>query len=57
MKLSVAQRHQLSIALSTLKMSDAGVLVMGGMTKEEARDFLKSIGWSDERIKKEDWNG
>lgn len=49
--LSVPQKHQLKIAKKTLTMSDAGAKVMGGMTKEEAREFLKSIGWSDKKIK------
>jgi hypothetical protein len=51
-KLSVPQKHQLAIAKKTLKMSDAGATVMGGMNKKEAVDFLKSIGYSDARIKK-----
>ncbi len=51
-ELTVPEKHQLAIAKSTLKMSDAGAMIMGGMTKKEARDFLKKIGWSDQRIKK-----
>lgn len=46
----VWQRHQRRIAVQTLKMNDAGAAVMGGMSKEEAREFLKKVGWSDERI-------
>jgi len=49
--LTVPQKHQKAIALKTLKMNDVGVKVMGGMTKEEARDFLKSIGYSDSKIR------
>ena len=38
------KRHQLRIARDTLNMSDAGALIMGGMTKYEARAFLKING-------------
>jgi hypothetical protein len=48
--LDVPQKHQKNIAISTLKMSDAGARIMGGMTKEEARAFLKSIGYTDRQI-------
>jgi N-acetylneuraminic acid mutarotase len=51
-ELSVFDKHRKNIALKTLKMNDVGVSVMGGMNKEEAREFLKKIGYSDERIKK-----
>ena len=51
-ELTVPQQHQLKIAKKTLKMNDVGVMVMGGMSKQEARDFLKSIGWSEQKIKK-----
>lgn len=52
-KLSVPEKHAFKIAKDTLKMSDAGAKVMGGMTKDEARDFLKNkVGWSDSKIKK-----
>ena len=44
--------HQKSIALKTLKMSDVGANVMGGMTKAQARTFLKKIGYSAEKIAK-----
>jgi len=50
--LDTFQKHQKNIAIKTLKMSDAGARVMGGMTKEEARDFLKSIGYSDRKIER-----
>jgi len=50
--LTVPQRHQKNIAIKTLKMNDVFAKVMGGMTKEEAREFLKSIGWSDSRIRR-----
>jgi len=50
--LSVPEQHQKKIAIKTLKMPDAMVGVMGGMNKDEARDFLKSIGYSDSKIRK-----
>ncbi len=37
-------KNQLKIARSTLKMSKAGAQVMGGMTHDEARAFLKKHG-------------
>jgi hypothetical protein len=49
-EISVFDKHQLKIAKATLNMSDVGVLIMGGMTKEEARAFLASMGWSKEKI-------
>ena len=33
--------HQVKIAKATLKMSDEGALIMGGMTKAEAREILR----------------
>lgn len=50
--LSVPEKHQLAIAKKTLKMSDAGANIMGGMNKKEAKEFLKKIGYSDKQIKK-----
>jgi hypothetical protein len=35
-ELSVPERHQLRIARDTLKLSDVGAMIMGGMTKDEA---------------------
>lgn len=40
----VPTQHQINIAKKTLKMSDAGAKIMGGMTKEEARALLKKHG-------------
>lgn len=34
-------KHQVKIAKATLKMSEVGAAIMGGMTKEEARKLLK----------------
>lgn len=42
--LSVPEQHQRKVAIATLKMPNAMIGVMSGMTKQEARDFLKSIG-------------
>lgn len=42
-QLSVPEKHQLKIARSTLKMSDIGARIMGGMTKDEARDIIKRL--------------
>lgn len=42
--LAVPIQHQIKIAKSTLRMSDAGARIMGGMTKEEARALLKQHG-------------
>jgi len=50
--LTVPEQHQKKIAISTLKMSDAGAAVMGGMNKDEARKFLKEVGYSDAAIAK-----
>ena len=38
--IDVARKHQLRIARDTLRMSDVGALIMGGMTKDEARAIL-----------------
>jgi hypothetical protein len=50
--LSVPEQHQKSIAIKTLKMPDAMVGIMGGMDKDEARKFLKSIGYTDTQVRK-----
>ncbi len=36
MNLSVPEKHQLRVARQTLKYSNAGALIMGGPTKDEA---------------------
>lgn len=48
--LSTFDKHQLKIAKDTLRMSDVGARIMGGMSKEEARAFLAGIGWTAEHI-------
>lgn len=35
-------RHRLRIAAQTLKLTDEGARILGGMTKQEARDLLRS---------------
>lgn len=42
-KLSVPEQHQLSIARATLKLSDVGALVLGGMSKDEARAVIRKL--------------
>jgi hypothetical protein len=41
---TVPEQHQIKIAKQTLKMSDVGAQIMGGMTKEEAREVLRKHG-------------
>lgn len=48
--LSVPEQHQKKIALATLRMSDVGASIMGGMSKAEARAFLERIGYSAAKI-------
>jgi hypothetical protein len=49
-ELDVFERHQKKIAIDTLRMSDMGANIMGGMTKDEARAFLAKIGYSAQQI-------
>ena len=42
--LSVFDKHQIRIAKDTLKLSDIGASIMGGMTKDEARQLLTRHG-------------
>ena len=41
--LTVPEKHQLKIARSTLKMSDIGARIMGGMTKTEAKKVITAL--------------
>ncbi len=50
----VFARHQTKIARNTLRLTDAGASILGGMTREEARRYLKSVGWNEERIRREE---
>ena len=43
--LSIFDKHQLKIAKDTLRMSDAGANIIGGMTKQEAKEFLYDHGF------------
>jgi len=49
-EVNVFDKHQIKIAKDTLKMHDAGAMVMGGMNKDEARRVLKKAGYSDRQI-------
>src|SRR6202007_107296 len=42
--LTTFDKHQIAIAKKTLKMSDMGARIMGGMTKDEAREVLRRHG-------------
>ena len=49
--MDIPTQHQVKIAKQTLRYSDAGALIMGGMTKAQARDVLRTkAGWSQARI-------
>lgn len=39
-KLSVPEQHQLRIAERTLHLTDIGAMLMGGPSKEEAREII-----------------
>lgn len=53
-KLDVFEAHQLRIARATLKLSDAGARIMGGMTKDEAREIIRKFVGPDAPELKED---
>jgi len=42
-QLSVPEKHQLAIAYKTVKMPEAMVGVMGGMTTQQAKDIIKKL--------------
>ena len=46
----VFSRRKIQIAKQTLVMHDAAVGVMGGPSKDEAREILRAAGWSDAKI-------
>lgn len=55
--LSVPETHQKRVAMRTLKMSDVGAYIMGGMTKLEARAFLLNVGYTETKLNLlEGWN-
>jgi hypothetical protein len=39
-RFTVAEEHQIKVAFDTLRMNDAMAQVMGGMSKEQAKNFL-----------------
>lgn len=53
-KLTVPQKHQKKIAIRTLQLNDVGMMILGGMNKPEARDFLRSIGLNPNRYEVKD---
>jgi len=38
--MNISYKHQLRIARDTLKLSDEGIAIMGGMTRTEAETFV-----------------
>lgn len=49
--MSPADRHQFKIAKDTLRMTDAGASIMGGMSKDQARQFLRTyMKWTEGAI-------
>jgi len=46
-RLSPFDFHKLKIARSTLRMSDVGARIMGGMTKKEAKAVIKELTGKD----------
>jgi len=51
-KLSIPAQHQLKIARRTLfELSDTGVLVLGGMTKDEAETVIERNGTKSDRTR------
>lgn len=49
--LTVPEQHQRKIALDTLRLSEAGASIMGGMDHQQAIQFLKSIGYQDDDLR------
>jgi len=46
----VAKKHEIRIAIKTLRLSEIGAQILGGMNHEKARQVLREAGWSDQRI-------
>jgi hypothetical protein len=44
--MNVFDKHQINIAKKTLKLSDVGASILGGLTKPEAMLMLKQNGMS-----------
>lgn len=51
MENNIFDKHKTKIAKQTLRMSDVGAVIMGGMTKDEARVHMQSMGWCWKQIK------
>jgi hypothetical protein len=49
--MDVPTKHQMKIALDTIKMSKMGAQMMGGMNHEEAIEFLLSHGYTSNQVK------
>jgi hypothetical protein len=49
--LSVPEQHQRKIALDTLRLSEVGAHIMGGMDHREAVRLLRDFGYSDTDIR------
>jgi hypothetical protein len=45
--MSVPDQHRLKIAKRTLELSDVGALILGGMTKDEARQVIIELTGKD----------
>ena len=48
--MSIFDKHQKAIAIKTLQMNDVMIMVLGGMDKAEAIEYLKSKGYTDQQI-------
>ena len=48
----VALRHQIKVATRTLHLNDAGAVVLGGMSKQEAYDLLRDCGYSHVKLER-----
>jgi SOS response regulatory protein OraA/RecX len=49
--MNVFETHQKKIALATLKLHKVGASVMGGMTHQEAVQYLKKMGMSESSLR------
>mgnify|MGYP003135132067 CR=1 FL=1 len=46
----VALRHHIKVATRTLHLNDAGAVVLGGMSKQEAYDLLRDCGYTHDKL-------
>lgn len=49
-RLDVFERHQLKIARRTLQLSDVGALIMGGMSKAQARELIRELTGKESKV-------